>query len=122
MIATNYTPTHPRDDAGIERKRRLARLLGRAKRRAIQFVEHLWTVQDVAQVEEPGERGGQTRARGGVALTFVLSPVRAYQTSGHLLVAVAHAFIIIDPTSGVDTSAHAICGFVLTSHCRCFCR
>jgi hypothetical protein len=43
----------------------------------------------------------------------MLSRLRAYQTSGHLLVAVAHAFII-DPTSGVDTSAHAICGSVLT--------
>ena len=40
-------------------------------------------------------------ARGGMALTFMLSPVRAYQTSGHLLVAVPDAFIIIDPTSGV---------------------
>jgi hypothetical protein len=32
---------HLRDLPLIERKRRLARLLGRAKRRAIRFVEHL---------------------------------------------------------------------------------
>ena len=87
-----------RDLPLIERKRRLAKLLGRAKRRAIQFVEHLTgdgpTVfehvcrmglegivskrtdapyrsgpsKDVAQVEEPGERGGAAGARGGVAL------------------------------------------------------
>jgi bifunctional non-homologous end joining protein LigD len=54
----------------IARKRQLSQLLGRAKRRAIQFVEHLTedgptvfkhvclpqrAVADVAQVEEPGE-------------------------------------------------------------------
>ena len=69
----------------IERKHRLAQLLGTTKRQTIQFVEHLTeddpnvfkhvcrmglegisggfavskrAVQDVAQVEEPGERGG----------------------------------------------------------------
>ena len=71
----------------IERKRRLAKLIGRSKRRAIQFVEHLvadgptvfdhvcrmgWegivsadgcalsqrAIDGVAQGEEPGERGG----------------------------------------------------------------
>jgi hypothetical protein len=52
-----------------------------------------------------------------------LSLMRAYQTSGHQPVAVAHAFIIIGPTSGVGTSAHAICGSILTLRgCRCFCR
>ena len=90
----------------IERKRRLAKLIGRSKRRAIQFVEHLVgdgptvfdhvcrmglegivskrvdaplsqrDVNDVAQVEEPGERGGAAGTRGGVALApaFMLSP------------------------------------------------
>jgi len=46
--------------------------------------------------------------------------MRAYQTSGHLPVAVAHAFVLTRPTSGVDTSAQAICGLILTSrgyHC-----
>ena len=76
----------------IERKRRLKKLIGRSKRRAIQFVEHLVgdgptvfdhvcqmglegivskrvdaplsqrDVNDVAQVEEPGERGGAAGA------------------------------------------------------------
>ena len=40
--------------------------------------------------------------------------VRPYQTSGHLPVAGHHAFVIIRPTTGVGTSAHAICGFILT--------
>ena len=87
-----------RDLPLIERKRRLAKLLGKSKRRAIQFVEHLTgdgptvfdhvcqhgagghrveadgralsqrAVEDVAQVEKPGERGGAPGARGGVAL------------------------------------------------------
>ena len=76
-----------RDLPLIERKRQLAKLIGRSKRRAIQFVEHLAgdgptvfehvcrmglegrveadgcavpqrSVKDVGQVEEPGERGG----------------------------------------------------------------
>ena len=80
-----------RDLPLIERRRRLAKLVGRAKWRAIRFVEHLTgdgptvfdrlphgagghrveadgralserTVEDVAQVEEPGERGGAPRA------------------------------------------------------------
>jgi hypothetical protein len=47
--------------------------------------------------------------------------IRAYQTTGHQPVAVAHAFIIIDPTTGVVTSANAICGLILTSRgCHCF--
>ena len=79
--------TDLRDLPLIERKRRLARLIGKVKH-AIRFVEHLtddgptvfdhvcrmglegivskrtdapyrvWTVEGVAQVEEPGERGG----------------------------------------------------------------
>ena len=87
-----------RDLPLIDRKRRLARLLGRAKRRSIQFVEHLTgdgpTVfehvcrmglegivskrtgralseraqQSVGQDEEPEERGRAPGARGGVAL------------------------------------------------------
>jgi hypothetical protein len=50
--------------------------------------------------------------------------LHAYQTSGHLPVAVPHAFVLIRPTTGVDTSAHAICGLILTSRrvCHCFCR
>jgi hypothetical protein len=40
--------------------------------------------------------------------------MRAYQTTGHLPVAVAHAFVLIRPTSGVVTSAHAICGLIPT--------
>jgi hypothetical protein len=48
----------------------------------------------------------------------------AYQTSHHPPVAVAHAFVIIRPTTGVDTSAHAICGLILTLRrvFHCFCR
>ena len=48
----------------------------------------------------------------------------AYHTSGHLPVAVAHAFVLVRPTSGVGTSAHAICGLILTSRrvWHCFCR
>ena len=87
-----------RDLPLIERKRRLARLIGGAKRSAIRFVEHLTddgptvfehacrmglegivsqaggcalsrrAVEGVAQVEEPGERGGAPRARGRVAV------------------------------------------------------
>ena len=67
-----------------ERKQRLARLLGRAKRQAIHFNDHLVDdgptvfrhvcrmglegivskrpIQDAAQVEEPSERGGAARA------------------------------------------------------------
>ena len=69
----------------IERKWRLFKLIGKSQRRAIRFVEHLtgdgptifhhvcrmglegivskrtalsqWTIKDMAQVEEPGERG-----------------------------------------------------------------
>ena len=50
--------------------------------------------------------------------------MRAYQTSGHLPVAVVHAFVIIRPTTGVGTTAHAICGLILTSRrvWHCFCR
>src|SRR5450755_2194628 len=56
-----------------------------------------------------------------------LSPpraMRAYQTSGHLPVAVAQAFVLTRPTRGVDTSAQAICGLILTSRrvWHCFCR
>jgi len=79
-----------RDLPLYERKRLLARLLGRTKRQAIQFVEHLTedgpsvfrhvgrmglegieadgfaipqrAIEDVAQVEEPGERGGAAGA------------------------------------------------------------
>jgi hypothetical protein len=52
---------------------------------------------------------------------------RAYQTLGHLLVAVAHAFVLMPsqvtgPTSEIGTSADAICGSILTSRsCHCFC-
>jgi len=35
-----------------------------------------------------------------------------YQTSVHLPVAVPHAFVLIRPTIGVGTSAHAICGLI----------
>jgi len=50
--------------------------------------------------------------------------MHAYQTSGHLPVAGPHAFVLIRPTSGVGTSAHAICGLILTARrvCHCFCR
>jgi hypothetical protein len=50
--------------------------------------------------------------------------IRAYQTSGHPPVAVVHAFVIIRPTTRVDTTAHAICGLILTLRCifHCFCR
>jgi hypothetical protein len=34
--------------------------------------------------------------------------IRPYQTSGHLPVAVPHAFVVIRPATGVGTSAHAI--------------
>jgi hypothetical protein len=47
--------------------------------------------------------------------------MRAYQTSDHLPVAVAQAFVLTRPTGGVDTSAQAICGLILASrrvwHC-----
>jgi hypothetical protein len=47
--------------------------------------------------------------------------MRAYQTTGHLPVAVAHAFVLIRPTSGVVTSAYAICGLIPTPRgCHCF--
>jgi hypothetical protein len=92
-----------RDLPLIERKRRLSKLLGRAQRRAIRYNEHLngrrpdrvrpclqdgvggrrveaggcsvpeRAIEDVAQVEEPGERGGAPGARGGVALSKVQS-------------------------------------------------
>ena len=95
-----------RDLPLIERKRRLAKLIGRSQRRAIRFVEHLTgdgpidlpsclphgagghrvkadgcavsqrAVEDVAQVEEPGERGGAPGARGGVALSGIKSSRR----------------------------------------------
>jgi len=94
-----------RDLPLIERKRLLARLIGRTKRRSIQFVEHLTgdgpTVfehvcrlglegvvskrtdapyragrQRMAQVENPASEAVRREARGGVALTaFMLSPV-----------------------------------------------
>jgi hypothetical protein len=41
--------------------------------------------------------------------------MRAYQAFGHLPVTVVHAFAIIRPAAGVGTSAHAICGLILTS-------
>jgi hypothetical protein len=42
--------------------------------------------------------------------------MRAYQTSGHLPVAVAQAFVLTRrPTRGADTSAQAICDLILTS-------
>ena len=47
--------------------------------------------------------------------------IRAYQTAGHLPVAVAHAFVLTRPTRGVGTSAQAIGGLILASrrvwHC-----
>jgi hypothetical protein len=47
--------------------------------------------------------------------------IRAYHTTGRLPVAVAHAFVLIRPTTGVVTSAHAICGLIPTARgCRCF--
>jgi len=67
------------------------------------------------------------RARGGVALTSahpgvitVPTLVSAYQTTGHLQVAVAQAFVLVPshvtgPSSEAGTSAHAICGSILTS-------
>ena len=100
-----------RDLPLIERKRRLARLIGRAKRRhpvrrasdgrrpdrvraclphgagghrveADGCALSQRAVEDVAQVEEPGERGGAPRARGGVAaLTERASGDIAYGTS-----------------------------------------
>jgi hypothetical protein len=50
--------------------------------------------------------------------------IRAYQTSGHLPAAVQHAFVLTRPTIGVGTSAHAICGLILTLRrvCHRFCR
>jgi hypothetical protein len=41
--------------------------------------------------------------------------MRAHQTSGHLPVAVAQAFVLTRPTRGADTSAQAICDLILTS-------
>jgi bifunctional non-homologous end joining protein LigD len=85
----------------IERKWRLVKLIGKSQRRAIRFVEHLTgdgptifhhvcrmglerhcleadrrslpqrAIEDVAQVEEPGERGGAPGARGRVALSRI---------------------------------------------------
>ena len=82
-----------RDLPLLERKQRLARLLGRAKRQAIHFSEHLVddgptvfkhvcrmgleghrveadgcalsqrTIEDMAQVEDPGERGASLCAQ-----------------------------------------------------------
>jgi hypothetical protein len=47
--------------------------------------------------------------------------MRAYQTCGHLPLAVAQAFVLTRPTRGVDTSAQAISGLILTSRgCHCF--
>jgi hypothetical protein len=46
--------------------------------------------------------------------------MRAYHTSAHLPVAVAHAFVLKHPSRRVGTSAHALCGLILTSrgyHC-----
>ena len=50
--------------------------------------------------------------------------MHADQTFGHLPVAVRHAFVLIRPATGVGTSAHAICGLILTSRrvWHCFCR
>jgi hypothetical protein len=49
--------------------------------------------------------------------------MRAYQTFGALPVAFHHAFVVIRPTPGVDTSADAICGIILAvwSVHHCFC-
>ena len=87
-----------RDLPLLERKQRLARLIGNPEWRAIQYGDHLtgdgptvfkhvcrmglegivskrmdapyrsWAVEDVAQVEEPGERGSAPGARRGLAL------------------------------------------------------
>jgi hypothetical protein len=47
--------------------------------------------------------------------------MRAYHTSAHLPVAVSHAFVLKHPSRGVGTSAHALCGLILTSRgCHCF--
>jgi hypothetical protein len=50
--------------------------------------------------------------------------IRAYQTSGHLPAALQHAFVLTRPTIWVGTSAHAICGLILTLRrvCHRFCR
>jgi len=50
--------------------------------------------------------------------------VRAYQASGHMPIAVHHAFVIIRPAAGVGASAHAICGLILAQRrvCHCCCR
>jgi hypothetical protein len=50
--------------------------------------------------------------------------MRALQAAGHVPVAVPHAFVLIGPTEGVVTSAHAIGGAILTSRRiqRRFCR
>jgi hypothetical protein len=45
--------------------------------------------------------------------------IRAYRTTGHLPIAAEHA--LIRPTSGVGTSAHAICALIPTPRgCHCF--
>src|SRR6478672_1352640 len=47
--------------------------------------------------------------------------MRAYQTTGHLPVAVAQAFVLTRPPRGVGTSAQAISSLILTPRgCHCF--
>jgi hypothetical protein len=41
--------------------------------------------------------------------------MRARQTSVHLPIAGAQAFVLARPTGGVDASAQAICGLILAS-------
>src|SRR6266403_3772605 len=64
----------------------------------------------------------QCGVKRGVGAPFRV--MRAYHTSGHLPVAVAHAFVLTRPTRGVGTCAQAICGLILTSRrvWHCFCR
>ena len=53
--------------------------------------------------------------------------IAAYQACGYLPVAGEHAFVLLPSevtcaTREVGTSAHAVCGPILTSKSRCFCR
>jgi hypothetical protein len=79
--------------------------------------------------KKDGERAANASAgsptSAGVRVALIVPPpgrvIRPYQTFGHQPVAVAHAFVLIHPTSGVGTSAYAICGLILTSRGRhCF--
>src|SRR4029079_2439237 len=49
---------------------------------------------------------------------------RAHHAFDYPLVAARHAFVVIRPTTRIGTSAHAICGLILTSQRvhRCCCR